>query len=361
MNPSDGDSFVAYGEGNSLITNTQDCVSSSIVVPESISEMIHPERSFPAVVASGGTLNLRQVLGRPDALEVIWTVSRANPNDNIRLYVHNRFHDENYLYSIPTEGKSEGSHTFPGLVRGFYDVRFFRGASAVHASDIVVAVCCLGPVVPLEVTIGHPPDRLMTVCVSARDVQLPSDWLALFPADEHSNRYHRCSACALVSQAKSEGGNVVFRLPMPRIPGNYELRYFFGNSQSIKNGNAFSGRALVVIPCEDALSATYELETKRCTISWKVYSVAPNNWQWIGLYDKKGNCLTYEYVSKHIYTAKSHEEGVVLLKNIPKELEDWSATSVMPAVVREWRLRFYNTYFSAMLTAPVIDVPFISQ
>jgi len=86
-------------------------------------------------------------------------------------------------------------------------------------------------------------------------------------------------ATASQSTRDPDGSHVVFTLKMPRQPGNYDLRYFFGNSQSLYNGNAFSGQTPVKIPCEDVLNATYDLEAQTCTIVWKVYSVEPNKWQ----------------------------------------------------------------------------------
>jgi len=338
------------------------CADHSLIIPElSPSQIGFINRKVPTALGTGGKLTLVPVADHPDSLEVRWKVSLPNPNDNIRLYIHDRFHDKNYLSYVYTDGKEEGSHIFPGLFKGFYDVRFFRGTSTTHADDVVVAICCLGECVPLDVNIGSAPARLLTVRVESRYVEGPNDWLALFPDGQHSNRAHRCSASALASEATCAAGVscVTFNLQMPKTPGKYELRYFFGSSQSKYYGNAFSGRAPVVIPCEDVLKATYDTIKKRCTITWKIYSVDPNDWQWIGLYDSNGNRITYEYTCKHIYTTKNKNEGVVVLTDVPQALLDWSKTGVMPSEVRSWYLCFYNSYFSENLAVPVIKQPFI--
>jgi len=354
-------SFKAIDEGISTTSVTRNLVDDSVMMPDvSPSQMEFNARPIPTSLATGGSLVLSAVVDRPDALEVQWRVTSPRPNDNIRLYIHDRLHDENYLSFLPTNGKPEGRHIFSGLVRGYYDVRYFRDTSAVHTADIVVDVFCLGPIVPLDdITIERAPKRTITVRVPSALVEGPSDWLALFPADEHSNRVHRCAVSVVASQAKVMGANTVFTIKMPRASGKYDLRYFFGSSQSIQNGNAFSGHKQVEVPCEDVLTATYDVEKRSCTIAWKVYSVEPNKWQWIGLYDNRGQRLASEYVSSHIYTAAGKEEGVVCLKSLPREFNDWSDTGVMPSVIRSWRLRFYNTYFSEMITQPVMDVPFL--
>lgn len=363
MAPSELGTVMVYGEGDSFTgASSLPCDDNSVLIPDpSESQVAYISRPVPTSLATGGSLDLTPVAARMDALEVHWKITNPDINDSIRLYVHDRLHDENYLQTVPTLGKAEGRHVFAGLVRGHYDVRFFRGASAAHAADVLVAVCCLGDVVPLKVAVGHAPQRLLTVRVPSAAVEGPSDWLALFPAGEHSNREHRCAVSMLASQAtrESDGADMVFNLKMPRKPGKYELRYFFGNSQSLQNGNAFSGRVPVVVPCEDVLTATFEVDIQRCTIAWKVYSVEPNKWQWIGVYDSCGQRLAFEYVCNHIYTTSTKEEGIIMLKNNPHELQVWAETGVMPSAIRGWRLRFYNTYFSEIVTEPVIDVPFL--
>jgi len=355
--------FEDYVDGEESVygsspTNSEDSVN----IKDKSPSQFGFERPVPNTLRTGGFLTLSPIADRPDSLLATWEVSSPSPSDNIRLYIHDRLHDENYLSFAATSGEARGSHVFSGLVRGYYDVRFFREESKAHADDISVAVCCLGPIVRFAVSVGQAPLRMLTVRVPSDVVEGPNDWLALFPDGEHSNRYHRCCASALESQAKSVPGSrdVIFTLQMPKKEGLYDLRYFFGNSLSLQNGNAFSGRSSVMIPCDDSLKASYDVENRICRIAWKIYSVDPNNWQWIGLYDGAGNLLSCEYVCYHSYTTNTKTEGVVTLKKLPRKLLDWSETGVMPREIRNWQLRFYNTYFSAMITEPVIKAPFLN-
>jgi len=342
----------------------QPCMDQSVLLPDvTESHMAYVSRPPPTSLSEGGSLSLTKVNDCTGALEVQWKISRPDPNDRIRLYVHNRLHDENFLQEMQTHGQESGSYVFSGLVRGYYDVRFFRGTSTIHAPDINTPCCCVGPIVILDVTVDQPLHRQLTVRVRSSAVEGPNDWMAVFPAEEHSNRAHRCVVSALASQATPDPRteSLVFVFPMPRKPGNYDIRYYFQGSQSLQNSNAYSGEYPLIVPCRDSLIASYDVEDRRCTISWKVYSVEPNKWQWIGVYDGNGQRIAFEYVSNHVYTTDTKEEGIVILKNLPRELVQWSDTGVMPRAINDWRLKLYNTYFSEMVTTPVIDVPFLNQ
>ena len=329
-------------------------------------------------VASGGTLSLRSA--GAGALEVAWSVAHAAPGDVVALYIHARAHDTHHLRAWPTGGAAHGVRTAAGLADGYYDARLLRAGAAERAPDVAVAVARVGPDVPLTAACDVPARRVV-VRVPAAAVRAPGDWLALFPADEHSNRAHRSASHLLArdatvvgvdavvtkpaaaaagageTAATEEGKVVEFVLPMPRVAGEYEARYFFAGSLSVRWGNAYSGAVRVRVPACDTLAATLDGAARRCTVRWAVHSVAPARWAWVALCDGRGARLAWAYVADHAYTARTRDEGVVSLAPLPPALAQWLDTGVPPPAVRAWRLRFYNGYLAA--EGPVLDVPFL--
>lgn len=345
-------------------------------------------------VASGGTLSLRPA--GEGALELSWAVSRAAPGDVVALYVHARAHDTHHLRAWATDGAPRGTVTAPGLADGYYDARLLRAGASVRAADVAVAVARVGPEVPLT-AVCDVPSRRVAVRVPAHCVRDPSDWLALFPAEEHSNRAHRSVSGLLARDAVSVSGKglvivsmdekmekqqnghqgnqgnqeqenqgrqkqppsemVEFSLPLPRTAGEYEVRYFYAGSLSVRWGNAYSGAARVAVPACDTLAATLDAGARRCAVRWAVHSVAPGRWAWVALCDARGTRLAWAYVADHAYTARTRDEGVVTLVPLPPALAQWLDTGVPPPAARAWRLRFYNSYLAA--EGPVLDVPFI--
>lgn len=150
-----------------------------------------------------------------------------------------------------------------------------------------------------------------------------------------------------------------FVLAMPRTAGEYEARYFYAGSLSVRQGNAYSGAVRVRVPACDTLAATLDGAARRCTVRWAVHSVAPARWAWVALCDARGARLAWAYVAAHAYTARTRDEGVVTLAPLPPALAQWLDTGVAPPAVRTWRLRFYNSFLAA--DGPVLDVPFLPE
>jgi len=361
-----------FGEVSVLASRSGDPVDQSVVIPDTTeSQAAWMPRHVAASPVSGGRMTLTPHQTRADCLVVSWDVVEPTPDDTVRLYIHNRLHDERSLQSLGTHGDAKGERTFQGLRRGYYDVRYFRGKATAHAQDVPVALCCVGEIVQMEVTVEPAPKRLLTVRVPEAFREGPDDWLALFPAEEHGNNWHNSVDGLVARNAKTDTGKyMVFTMKLPRRPGQYQLRYFLQNSLSRWNGNVFSGFAPVDVPDEDRVVASYDVREKKLRILWRVYSVDPNSSQWIGIYDGNGQRIANDYVCYHEYSSRTKESGIVTLPRVengavkadlPRELYTWTQTNVRPAAVRSWRIRFYNGVFSEIVTTPVLDVPFISS
>ena len=305
--------------------------------------------------SAGGTLRAES---EGDCVHVEWRVAGAAAGDWLGLFVHERRYDTHFLQRCETGGRAAGSATFRGLVRGHHDVRFFRAGAAVRAADVAPAVVCVGAVVALAVT--RPTRRTLAVAWPPEHTDGQS-WVALFRADERSNRQHRCVASRLLRDAETAAPAPRLLLPAPRAPGDYEVRFFHRGSMSLAAGNAYSGAARVHIACDDAMTAVFDAAHAACTVHWRAASVEPSAWQWLGVYDAPapaGTRLTWEYVARHRYTSADHDEGVVVLTALPEPLRAWARTGTMPPEVARWELRFYNSYTAA--APPLFCRPFIA-
>jgi len=361
-----------FGEVSILASRAGETVDQSVVIPDtSDSQAAWMPRRVVASPVSGGRMILTPHPTRADCLVVTWEIVGPTPDDTVRLYIHNRLHDEKSLLSLSTHGDVKGSRVFEHLRRGYYDVRYFRGKATAHAQDIPVALCCVGEIVQMEVNVELPPKRLLTVRIPVSYRQGGNDWLALFPAEEHGNKGNNCvdRVGILARNATIDARNcMVFTMPLPRRSGQYQLRYFLQDSLSMWNGNVFSGFAPVDVPNMDRMSAVYADREGKLRISWQIHSVDPNDSQWIGIYDGDGKRIASDYVCYHAYDDDSKESGVVTLprvengvikSDVPRELSLWTQTNVRPAAIRNWHIRFYNGVFSEIVTTPVLDVRFI--
>lgn len=313
------------------------------------------ERSEEEVKTVGGTL---QAESEGDCVHVEWSVESAAAGDWLGLFVHERRYDTHFLAKRETGGRATGTETFRGLVRGHYDVRFFRAGQTVRAADVAPVVVCVGARVALVVT--RPSRRTLAVAWPPEHTDGGS-WVALFRAGERSNRQHRCVASRLLRDAACAAPVPRLLLPAPRAPGAYEVRFFHRGSMSLAAGNAYSGVARVHIANDDALAAAFDPARARCTVRWRAASVEPSSWQWLGLYDAPapgGTRLTWEYVARHRYTSADRDEGVVVLTALPAPLRVWAKTGAMPPEVARWELRFYNSYTAA--APPLVRAPFIA-
>jgi len=285
-----------------------------------------------------------------DCIRVRWNVNNPSPKDWIGLFVHERSHDTNFSMYCNTEGSQTGEYVFRGLVRGYYDLRFFEGGSSVRSSGFNVCVVCVGT--PVRVTVTRPNRKTLAVSWPPEFTN-SGDWVGLFKADQCGNRARNTIAHKLVKDAETAiAPKPRLLLPCPRTPGDYHVRFFLKDSLSLTTTNAYSGIAVVHIPNEDDLIATFDRKAMSLSVTWKAYSVEPNEWQWIGLYDSSdpsATRLTYEYVCKHKYTSPDHDEGIVTFTEVPSSLKACAASGKISPDVSHYELRFFNAYKGAPL------------
>jgi len=282
-----------------------------------------------------------------DSIRVSWNVNNPRPRDWLGLYIHERTHENHFIASYQTEGKQSGEVVFTGLVRGYYDVRFFEDGSYVRAPGFNVCVVCVGSPVRLSVT---RPNRKTLVVSWPPEYTDSGNWIALFRADEHGNRARNTIAHKLMKEAETAiAPKPRLLLPCPRSPGDYHVRFFFKGSLTLDptSTNAYSGIAYVSVPNEDDMVAKIDRTRLSLSVAWKAYSVEPNKNQWIGLYansEPSAKRLTWEYVCYHPFTSADHDEGIIVFTEPPSELKECIASGVISPVVRSYELRFFNSY-----------------
>ena len=294
---------------------------------------------------------------------VKWKINRPDSNDRIAIYNHNRLHDTNYTNIVKTDGKYEGSHIFKHLCKGFYDVRLLRGKDSAKAEDVEPAICCIGEEIKMTFDIKiYSNNPFLQVYIPRRYIESPEDWIAMFPAKEHSNKIHRCIYSTYINSTNLyEGDNIIVRIPLKYVHGDFNIKYFYDSSCSLMNGNVYSGICKVSIPNYDKLRVEYDIKQYLIKVYWKIYSAPPNPNQWIGIYDIQNKLLTYEYVSNNIYLNDDKTEGIVIFKNIPEDIKVWNLTNQVPFNVLHWNVNFYNGMFSHLYTTPLISVPFYKE
>jgi len=294
---------------------------------------------------------------------VKWKINRPDSNDRIAIYKHNRLHDTNYTYIVKTDGKYEGSHIFKHLSKGFYDVRLLRGKDSARAEDVEPAICCIGEEVKMTFDIKmYSNNPFLQVYIPKKYIESPEDWIAMFPSNERSNKVHKCIYSTYINSTNLyENDNIIIRIPLKYIYGDFNIKYFYSSSCSIISGNVYSGICNVSIPNYDKLTIDIDVKQYLIKIHWKIYSTPPNPNQWIGIYDIQNKLITYEYVSNNIYLNDDKTEGIVIFKKIPKEIKIWNMTNQVPFNVLHWNVNFYNGMFSHLYTTPIISVPFYQK
>jgi len=282
-----------------------------------------------------------------DCVRVSWHISNPMGRDWLGLFVHERLHDSRFLAHHETGGAQEGEVVFRGLVRGYYDIRFFENGSSKRSEGVDMCVFCIGR--PVQLTVNRVNRRTLAVSWPTECTD-SGNWIALFPASQHGNRFKNAISQKYMREAETAAPVPRLLLSAPRTPGEYQIRFFYKDSMNVDNTNVFSGMAVVKIEQEDYMEASYDLDTMKFIVKWHAFSTSPNNWQWIGLFDSSSDSaqrLTYEYVSKHKYTSPEHDEGEIEFTQVPDILKKGSISRKMPPETKDWELRFFNAYVGA--------------
>jgi len=247
------------------------------------------------------------------SLSVKWDITNPDINDNIALYQHHRYHDKNYIQIFNIQGVKQGIYTFTSLVDGYYDVRLLRGTKQKHDKYVKSNVCCLGPEVEINYElIEDNKQQYLKVIVNSKFVKSKNDCIALFYNTEHSNKLMKSVMYNYLNTATDNGDNKEIIFKIKHIHGLFSIRYFYYNSLSMLYGNVYSGSKTIKLQNYNSLGVVLNDRFKQIQIYWRLYTIDPNDSQWIGIYEND-KLLTYEYISKHHYLNELHTEGVVII------------------------------------------------
>lgn len=247
------------------------------------------------------------------SLSVKWDITNPDINDNIALYQHHRYHDKNYIQIFNIQGVKQGIYTFTSLVDGYYDVRLLRGTKQKHDKYVKSNVCCLGPEVELNYEIIEDnKQQYLKVIVNSKFVKSKNDCIALFYNTEHSNKLMKSVMYNYLNTATDNGDNKEMIFKIKHIHGLFDIRYFYYNSLSMIYGNVYSGCKTIKLQNFNELGVVLDDRFKQIKVYWRLYTIDPNDSQWIGIYEND-KLLTYEYICKHHYLNDLHTEGVVII------------------------------------------------
>jgi hypothetical protein len=301
-----------------------------------------------------------RVTARRGAAKGTITYSYSTPaptttSDWVAVYIHNRTKSYQAYRTCTTtttttttqhdgsNGGSSGSGEFSGLCDGTYDVRLLRGSDTEHfiaRSEPVV----LGT--PVMLTIREDRDQqpssssrddsgtVVTVVttkkmiVDSREEQDDSkdggdggggqqqqqrvrskDWVGLYSAGMRSNKQYQTWS-HITDTSSAGGGRVEFEVP--RMPGEYHVRYFKAGS-----GYAFSGSARFMVPNTDRLEVSAVMAGgagREIEVRWRCRSRARTTGDWIGLFSPGATDRQYhafEYLSRGTFDDDSQDSGVV--------------------------------------------------
>jgi len=299
----------------------------------------------PEKKCTEGKDGFMDVLVEGNCVRTMWQVKNPQRRDWIGIFVHDRKGDSHFSTFQYTNGKENGEIIFLDLVRGYHDIRFFANGSGHHSEGFDIPVFCVGR--PVNLTVTRPNRRTLIVswpleCTASQNM------VGLFEASEHSNQFDKnhCIEWKSLSEAETCAPVPRLRLNAPRKPGDYHVRFFYKDSLNAYNNhptNVYSGLAVVKIEQEDTMEGHFDLDNMKLTVSWHAYSVEPDAKNWIGLYEspeapyKKWIC--YEYVNQG---KDLRDEGDVTFKADIPALKQWKVNG-MPAEVKKWELRFYNS------------------
>jgi len=305
---------------------TKNNLSSSITIKPK-RELKHKNKMFQSMVnnpssnssnkedyKNAGNLILFDNSGKIEhSLSVKWDITNPDINDNIALYQHHRYHDKNFIQIFNIQGVKQGIYTFTNLVDGYYDVRLLRGTTQKHDKYVKSNVCCLGPEVELNYElIEDNKQQYLKVIVNSKFVKSKNDCIALFYNTEHSNKLMKSVMYNYLNTATDNGDNKEMIFKIKHIHGLFSIRYFYYNSLSMIYGNVYSGSKTIKLKNYNELGIVLDDRFKQLKVYWRLYTIDPNDSQWIGIYEND-KLLTYEYISKHHYLNELHTEGVVII------------------------------------------------
>jgi len=309
---------------------------------------------------------------------VEWNIEELGKYDRIALYQHQRFHDTHYLQIFNVK-ENTGKYVFKGLVDGFYDVRLLNWN--VRYENIPIVDCCLGEKVDIKVEIPkdiYPP--VLKVYIPGKAITNKNDYVAIYNKTEHSNEFGKSLNVCYMNKAKfvnenetNEDAMKYVEFNLKNMIGDYTVKYFHYDSTSMLRGNVYSGITEFSVENYNKLEVEVDKENKKITVNWRIYTVEPNNSQWIGICDENNKLRHFEYVCYHKYENDSKMQGTVLIENNKfteaffdeKKEENTEETKEMEKTVEEeksdenapktWKVKFYNK--GMIFNTKIMEIP----
>jgi len=309
---------------------------------------------------------------------VEWNIEKLGKYDRIAIYQHQRFHDTHYLQIFNVK-ENTGKYVFKNLVDGFYDVRLLNWNTRYE--NIPIVDCCLGEKVNLKVEIPkniYPP--ILKIYIPGKSITNKNDYVAIYNKKEHSNEFSKSIMVCYMNKAKfvnenetNENAMKYVQFDLNNMIGDYIVKYFHYNSTSMLRGNVYSGIIDFSIENYNKLEVKVDKKNKKITINWRIYTIEPNNSQWIGICDEKNKLRHYEYVCYHKYDNDSKMKGTVIIENNKfidaffggKEEEQDDKKKEMEKTIEEekpeknapktWKVKFYNK--GMIMNYKVMEIP----
>lgn len=295
---------------------------------------------------------------------VEWDIEEPAKYDRIGLYQHDRMHDSNYIQIIDINGAQNGKHTFTNLVNGYYDVRLLNWKT--RYDNIEPAVCCVGEKVDIYVDMPDKYPPVLNIYIPTKSILNEYDYIAIFNKDENSNKTNKSVLLEYMHNAKDvnieenkeilnklvgndkmeklnkEDNKSLFKLisfNLHNIIGEFSIKYFYYDSTSMFKGNVFSGFNTIKIDNYDNISINLNKDDKNIKIYWRLYTIAPNSNQWIGIYNDEDKLIHYEYVCDHVYTDETRTEGVITIEN-NDFIKDFFDNYINLDKINNWKVKF---------------------
>jgi len=309
---------------------------------------------------------------------VEWNIEELGKYDRIALYQHQRFHDTHYLQIFNVKEKT-GKYVFKGLVDGFYDVRLLNWNTRYE--NIPIVDCCLGEKVNIRAEIPkniYPP--VLKVYIPGKDITDKNDYVAIYNKSEHSNEFSKSLMVCYMNKAKfvkenetNENAMKYVQFDLKNMIGDYIVKYFHYNSTSMIHGNVYSGITEFSVENYNKLEVKVDKKNKSIKVNWRIYTIEPNNSQWIGICDENNKLRHYEYVCYHNYDNESKMSGTVLISNKFTELffdgkvdnnKDTKKEEIEKTIEKEkndetaektWKVKFYNK--GMLMNYKVMEIP----
>lgn len=247
-------------------------------------------------------------------------------NDIIGLYVYNRELNKSF-YSTAKVAKClpASTHSFTVWYDGFYELRYFAGASAepVCRSERII----VGDEVTLRATVGE--DTVHVQWDNKTSAQ--GDWIGLYGTAERSNKKYTQYQYVEPVHLETPLAGMDFRLPYEA--GTYEFRYFRRASTSMLSGYFCSGYSNLFKVRHTGAEFSYFQNGKILVVFFMFPAERPTAKDRIEISDR-GTAIGKAFCGKYDERLSKKNAGIV-----PIDLQQKSY-ALHKTTCKEWKMTF---------------------